>query len=219
MKKFINRNEILTKFKDNMTIMIGGFLANGTPEKLIDIILQSKVKNLTIICNDTGFDNVGIGKLITSDCIKKVMTSHIGTNPVTGLKMIEGIIEVELIPQGSLAEKIRAGGAGLGGILTATGVGTIVQEGKEIIIVDDKEYLLEKPLKADIAIIKGYRCDKKGNICYKGTAMNFNPVMATAAQTVIAEVDEICDNSVFLPDFIHTPSVYVDYIYKEDGDV
>ncbi len=212
--KFVSLSEAASHVKDGMTVMIGGFIGNGSPDKIIDELVKTGVKNLTLILNDTAYPDRGCGKLVVNHQVKKVIVSHIGTNPATGEQMNKGEIEVEFSPQGSLAERIRCGGAGLGGVLTPTGLGTTVEEGKEVITVDGKDYLLEKPLRADIALIKGSIADKSGNIIYKGTTKNFNMIMATAADTVIAEVDEVVEVGELLPESIHTQSIFVDYMVK-----
>ena len=214
MSKLSTISEAVAKVKDGMTIMIGGFLANGTPEKLVDALVESGVKDLTLIVNDTGFPDRGCGKLIVNKQIKKVIVSHIGTNPHTGQQMDAHELVVEFSPQGTLAERVRAGGAGLGGILSPTGIGTIIQEGKELIEVDGKEYILEKPLRADVAFIKGSIGDKAGNLIYLGTTQNFNPLMAMAADVVVAEVDTLKEVGEIEPERVHTPSIFVDYIVQ-----
>lgn len=198
-----------------MTIMIGGFLGCGTGEILIDSLIESGAKNLTIIGNDTSFVDKGIGRLIVNNQVKKVIASHIGTNAETGRLMNEGKLEVELSPQGTLIERVRAGGFGLGGILTPTGVGTLVEENKEKITVDDKEYLLELPLRADIALVKGSLVDTFGNTVYKGTTKNFNPMIAMASDLVIVEAEEVVEAGSLDKEMIMTPGVVVDYIIKE----
>ncbi|PID68032.1 MAG: branched-chain amino acid dehydrogenase [Flavobacteriia bacterium] len=195
-----------------MTVMIGGFIGHGIPERVIDQIVESGVKNLTLIANDAGFPDRGCGKLVALGRVKKIIASHIGTNPIAGDKMNNGEIEIEFSPQGTLIERIRAGGAGLGGVLTAVGLGTVVEEGKEIINVDGKDYLLEKPLRADVALIYASVGDEIGNLIYKGTMQNFNPVIAMAADTVIAEVEDIKPKGSLSPETIHTPNIFVDYI-------
>lgn len=214
MGKFISAAAAAAKIKDGMTVMIGGFLANGTPEKIIDELVNTGVKNLTLIVNDTAYPDRGCGKLIVNKQIKKLIVSHIGTNPHTSEQMNSGELEIEFCPQGSLAERVRAGGYGLGGVLTPTGLGTIVAEGKRVIEVDGKEYLLEKPIHADVALIRGSVGDKSGNLIYKGTTNNFNSLMATAADTVIAEVGELVEVGELSPETVHTPSIFVDYIVK-----
>ena len=214
MDKFITAKEAASFIKDGMTVMVGGFLANGTPNKIIDELEKSGVKDLTVICNDTGYPDRGIGRLVVSGQIKHVIASHVGTNPVTGEKMNSGEMKVTFYPQGTLAECVRAGGAGLGGVLTRTGLGTIIEEGKEKITVDGVEYLLEKPLRADVAIIGGTICDESGNIVYKGTTNNFNQLMAAAADFVIAEPEQIVKVGEIAPEQIHTPAIFVDKIVK-----
>ena len=196
--------------------MIGGFMGVGTPHKIINIMVENGLKDLTIICNDTGLKDNGIGRLVYNKMVKKVITSHIGTNPETGRQMTEGEIIVDLVPQGSLAEKIRSGGAGLGGVLTPTGLGTIVEDGKQIVEVDGKKFLLEKPLRADVALILGHTVDTMGNIQYNNAARNFNPVMATAADLVIVEAENIVDVRTLNPNNIITPRIFVDYIVEGD---
>ncbi len=215
MSKQISLAEALSYIKDDMTVMIGGFLGVGTPETIIDGVIKKGVKNLTIIGNDTGFPTIGIGKLITNKLAKKVITSHIGTNPETGRQMNEKELEVELVPQGTLVERIRAGGAGLGGILTPTGIGTLVEENKQKLTIDGREFLLELPLKADVALILGAKVDTKGNVYYDQAARNFNPIMAMAAELVIVEAEEIVESGEINPNDVMTPSIFVDYIVKE----
>ena len=214
MSKFISIEEAVSKVKDGMTIMVGGFLANGTPNKIVDALAKSGVKNLTLICNDTAFPDRGVGQLIANKQVKKLFVSHIGTNPCTSEQMNSGELEIEFCPQGSLAERVRAGGCGLGGILTQTGMGTIVAEGKQIINVDGKDYLLEKPLRADVALVGASLGDKAGNLVYRGTSQNFNPLMAAAADLVIAEVNELVEVGEIAAENVKTPSIMVDYIIK-----
>lgn len=214
MDKFITIDEAVSKIKDGMSIMIGGFLAGGTPEKLVDALVTKGVKDLTIIGNDTGFPDKGIGKLVVNGQVKRVIVSHIGTNPTTAELMNAGKMEVVFVPQGTLAEQVRAGGAGLGGILTSTGLGTIVADGKEIITVDGKEYLLEKPIRADVALILANKADKMGNLFYKGTSQNFNPLMAMAADLVIAQVEEVVEVGQIAMEDVRTSYVFVDYMVK-----
>ncbi|KAB3530248.1 CoA transferase subunit A [Alkaliphilus serpentinus] len=217
MEKIISKEALSEFLKDGMTLMIGGFLANGTPESLIDFLIEKNVKDLVIICNDTGFPDKGIGRLVVNRQVKKVITSHIGTNSETGRQMNAGEIEVQLIPQGTLVEKIRAAGSGLGGFLTPTGIGTMVEEGKEKILVDGKTYLLELPIKADLALLKGSKVDEKGNIWYNKSTRNFNPVMATAADLVVVEAEEIVKAGEIDPSNVVTPGIFVDYIVKGRG--
>ena len=214
MSKFISIEEAVSKVKDGMTIMVGGFLANGTPNKIVDALAKSGVKNLTLICNDTAYPDKGVGQLIANKQVKKLFVSHIGTNPHTSEQMNSGELEIEFCPQGSLAERVRAGGCGLGGILTQTGMGTIVAEGKQIVNVDGKDYLLEKPLRADIALVGASLGDKAGNLDYRGTSQNFNPLMASAADLVIAEVNELVEVGEIAAENVKTPSIMVDFIVK-----
>lgn len=216
MNKLATREDMLAHLKDGQVIMIGGFLNTGTPELLVDALIEQKVKNLTVIANDTAFPEQGIGKLVINKQVARAIVSHIGTNPETGRQMNAGELEVELTPQGTLAERIRCGGAGLGGVLTPTGVGTIVQEGKEQIVSEGKTYLLELPLKADIALIKAWKADKYGNLVYNRAARNFNPLMAMAADYVIVEAEEILEVGSLDPDQVMTPGACVDMVIQEE---
>ncbi|AVQ27223.1 acetate CoA-transferase subunit alpha [Fusobacterium ulcerans] len=212
--KLVSMEEAVSHVKDGMTVFIGGFLGVGTPEKIIDALVAKGVKDLTVIGNDTGFPDRGIGRLVVNNQVKKVIASHIGTNPETGRRMQTGEMEVELAPQGTLAERVRAGGNGLGGILTPTGIGTIVEEGKEIITVDGKKYILEKPLRADVALLNGSVVDELGNVIYAKTTKNFNPMMATAADTVIVFAEKLVKVGEIDPDHVMTSRIFVDYIVK-----
>lgn len=212
MEKKITLEQAVSHIKSGMTIMIGGFLGNGNPKKIIDALLEASVTDLTIICNDTAMPDVGIGKLIVNRKVKKVITSHIGTNPITADLMNAKEMIVEFVPQGTLAERIRCGGAGLGGFLTKTGIGTLVAEGKQHLTVNNVEYLLEEPLRADMALICATYGDTEGNLKYKGTSQNFNPLMATAADLVIAEVENLVEVGQIAPEDVHTPAIFVDFI-------
>ncbi|MBN2286761.1 MAG: acetate CoA-transferase subunit alpha [Tissierellales bacterium] len=212
MNKLISIEEAVSKVKDGMTVMVGGFLACGSPKKLIDALVESGVKDLTLICNDTAFPDQAVGKMIVNKQFKKVIVSHIGTNPETGRQMNAGETEVELVPQGTLAERIRCGGFGLGGVLTPTGIGTEAEDEKQRINVDGKIYLLETPLKADIALLHGSKVDKRGNVFYNATTRNFNPLMAMAAETVIVEAEEIVEIGEIDPNCVATPFKFVSYI-------
>ena len=212
--KLVSMEEAVSHVKDGMTVFIGGFLGVGTPEKIIDALVAKGVKDLTVIGNDTGFPDKGIGRLVVNNQVKKVIASHIGTNPETGRRMQTGEMEVELAPQGTLAERVRAGGNGLGGIFTPTGIGTIVEEGKEIITVDGKKYILEKPLRADVALLNGSVVDELGNVIYAKTTKNFNPMMATAADTVIVFAEKLVKVGEIDPDHVMTSRIFVDYIVK-----
>lgn len=214
--KIMNAKESVAPIQDGATIMVGGFMACGTPEILIDVLVEKNVKNLTIICNDAGVPGRGIGKLLSNGQIKTLIASHVGLNHEVAQRMntdvLEDKLECILIPQGTLAEKIRAGGTGLGGFLTPTGVGTIVAEGKQVINLDGKDYLLEKSLKADFALIRGSVADEFGNIIYNEATRNFNPMMATAAEHVIAGTCEIVKVGEIDPNHVVTPGIFVDAI-------
>ncbi len=212
--KICNKEDIKELLKDNMTIMIGGFMANGTPEILIDCILEKNCKNLTIICNDAGLPGKGVERIVRNGNVTKLIASHIGLTPIVAELMNSDKMDVTLVPQGSLAEKIRSKGAGLGGVLTKTGIGTSVAEGKEIITIDGEEYLLEKPLSADIAFIRGTYIDKAGNVFYKGTTRNFNPLMAMAADIVVAACEKIVEVGEIQKESIVTPCIFVDYVVE-----
>ncbi|MDI9484829.1 MAG: CoA transferase subunit A [Bacillota bacterium] len=214
MPKILPLKEAASKVRDGSRVMIGGFMTCGTPVSLVRELVATGVRELTVICNDTGLQGDGIGMLVSADAIKHLIVSHIGTNPETGQKMIEGKIQVDLVPQGTLAEKIRCAGAGLGGFLTPTGVGTVVAEGKEHIEVDGRTYLLEKPLSADFALIKAWKADRKGNLIYRKSTRNFNPLMAMAAECVIAEVEEIVEVGEIDPDHVVTPGIFIDFLTK-----
>ncbi|MDR0297991.1 MAG: CoA transferase subunit A [Streptococcaceae bacterium] len=216
-EKVISIPGAVSKVKDGDTIMFGGFLSDGAALQLIDALVSADRKNLTLIANDTSFPDKGIGQLIVHHQVKKVMASHIGTNKETGRQMNAQEIEVELIPQGTLAERIRAAGFGLGGVLTPTGIGTLVEDGKQKIEIDGNEFLLEKPLKADFAFIFAEKADTFGNLVYKGSANNFNHVMATAANTTIVEVETLLDCGEIDPNEVVTPGIFVDFIVKR-GD-
>lgn len=210
--KLISIEEAVDQVKDGATIMVGGFLGVGSPNRIIDALVERNVKNLTVIANDTAFVDRSIGKLIANKQIKKIFTSHIGTNRETGRQMMANETEMVLVPQGTLAEQMRAAGYGLGGILTPTGVGTEVAEGKELLTVDGKDYLLEKPLKADIALIYANKADKSGNLRYHGSTQNYNNVMAAAADYVIVETDELVEVGDIDPNSVHVPHIFIDAI-------
>ena len=214
--KIKTADEAVANIKDGMSIMVGGFMACGTPEILIDALVRKGVKDLTIICNDAGVPGRGVGKLLTNGQIKTLIASHVGLNPEVAHRMNTDVeadkLECILVPQGTLAEKVRAAGAGIGGFLTPTGVGTIVADGKQVINVDGRDYLLEKPLKADVALIRGSVTDKFGNTIYNGTTRNFNPIMATAADHVIVGACEIVEIGEIDPNNIVTSGIFVDAI-------
>ena len=214
MAKMITQQAAAAMVKDGMTVMIGGFLGVGTPESLVDALVAQGTKDLTVIANDTATPEKGIGKLVVKKQLKKAIVSHIGTNPETGRQMNAGEMMVDLVPQGTLAEIIRAGGAGLGGILTPTGLGTVVAEDKQIITVDGREFLLEKPLRADVALIKAHTADKAGNLVFHSSARNFNPLMATAAEVVIVEATNIVEIGALDPDAVMLPGIFVKYLVQ-----
>ena len=210
--KVIPVAEAVALIPDGARLMIGGFMGVGSPMRLIDELLRQARRDLTLIVNDTARPGVGVGKLIAAGLVRTLLTSHIGTNPQTQQLMLEGRIDVTLIPQGTLAERIRAGGVGLGGVLTPTGVGTLVAEGKQTIELDGHSYLLEPALKADFSLIGAKRADYYGNLEYALTARNFNPLMAMASATTIAEAQDIVPLGVIPPDVVVTPGVLVHYL-------
>ena len=210
--KTIPLKQAVGMIPDGASLMIGGFMGVGTPERLVDeIVLQGK-RNLTVIANDTAKPGTGIGKLVSAKLIRTAVVSHIGLNPEAQEQMLAGQMSIELVPQGTLAERIRAGGYGLGGILTPTGVGTVVEQGKRKIDVDGTEYLLEKPLRADFALVHAFLADYLGNLAYALTARNFNPLMAMAGATVIVVAEHIVPVGLIAPDHVITPAPLVDYI-------
>ena len=215
--KRIGYADLRSHFHDGMSIMFGGFMGVGTPDGIVSEILDSGIRELTIIGNDTAFVDTGIGVLVANRRVKKIIASHIGTNAETGRQMIAGEIEVELVPQGTLAERIRCGGSGLGGVLTPTGVGTIVEDGKTKLTFDGVEYLVERALRADLAIVKAHRADDKGNLTYQRAARNFNPLVAMAADYVVAETDEIVAAGQIDPELVMTPGILVDALILAEG--
>ena len=208
----ISLDQSVALIPDGASLMIGGFMAVGSPERVLDEIVRQKKRNLTVIANDTAAPGRGIGKLITAKSVRKAIVSHIGLNPETQKQMMADDLEVELVPQGTLIERIRAGGYGLGGILTPTGMGTPVEDGKQKLEVNGKGYLVEIALRADFALVQAFLADYLGNLSYALTARNFNPVMAMAADTVIASADNIVPVGVISPDHVVTPAPVVDYL-------
>jgi acetate CoA/acetoacetate CoA-transferase alpha subunit len=194
--------------------MIGGFMGVGSPHRIIGALIERKARGLIVVANDTARPGVGIGRLISAGCVTKVVVSHIGTNPETQRLMFAGELAVELVPQGTLAERIRAGGAGLGGVLTTTGIGTLAEEGRQIIQMGGRDWLVEPALRADFALVAARSADYGGNLVYSLTARNFNPLMAMAAETVVAEPNEIVPLGVLPPDAIHTPGVLIDHLVE-----
>lgn len=208
----ISLEQSVAMIPDGVSLMIGGFMAVGTPERVVDEIVRQNKRNLTVVANDTAVPGRGIGKLVDAKLLRKLIVSHIGLNPETQRQMMAGELEVDLVPQGTLIERIRAGGHGLGGILTQTGIGTPVENGKQRIDVDGKSYLLEVALRADFALVQAFLADYLGNLSYALTARNFNPVIAMAAATVIASADNIVPVGVISPDHVVTPAPVVDYL-------
>jgi acetate CoA/acetoacetate CoA-transferase alpha subunit len=208
----ISLEDAVAMISPGASLMIGGFMGVGTPEPIIDELVRQEKRDLIVIANDTAFPGVGIGKLITARLIRKVIASHIGLNRETQKQMIAGDIDVELVPQGTLIERIRAGGCGLGGVLTPTGVGTVVEEGKRKIAVDGRDYLLETALRADFALVHAFIADYLGNLSYALTARNFNPLVAMAADTVLVQAENVVPVGVVSPDHVVTPAPVVDYL-------
>ena len=192
--------------------MIGGFMGVGTPERIVDELVRQGKRGLTVIANDNALPGKGIGKLVDAGLVARTIASHIGLNPETQKRMLAGTMKVDLVPQGTLIERIRAGGSGLGGILTPTGVGTVVEDGKQVLEVGGRRYLLEIALRADFALVHSFLADYVGNLAYALTARNFNPVIALAADTVIVEAEHIVPVGMIPPDHVHTPAPVVDYL-------
>ena len=214
--KTISLGEAVSMIPNGASLMIGGFMGVGTPERLVDEIVRQGKRDLTVIANDTAKPGTGIGKLVSAKLVRKAIVSHIGLNPETQKQMIAGEMSVELVPQGTLIERIRAGGYGLGGILTPTGIGTVVEEGKRKIDVDGKDYLLETPLRADFALVQTFLADYLGNLAYALTARNFNPLIAMAGATVIVVADHIVPVGLIAPDHVVTPAPLVDYLVANE---
>ena len=214
--KTIALKDAVAMIPDGASLMIGGFMGVGTPERLIDELVRQGKRGLTVIANDTAMPGRGIGKLVSAGLVGRTVASHIELNPETQQQMIAGKMAVDLIPQGTLIERIRAGGFGLGGILTPTGVGTVVEEGKRRIEIDDKSYLLETALRADFALVHAFLADYLGNLSYALTARNFNPVIAMAGDTVIVTAEHIVPVGVIAPDHVMTPAPVVDYLIANE---
>ncbi|WP_334077296.1 CoA transferase subunit A [Paenibacillus sanfengchensis] len=215
MNKIISAEEAVKKVKDGDTVMVGGFLAGGYPEELVRALVDTNsAGNLTVISNDTGTSELSIYELVKSGRVKRIFASYIGANPETGRLLMTKEADVQLFPQGTLAEKIRAGGAGLGGVLTPVGVGTVVEAGKQKLEIDGREYLLELPLKADVALIRAHKGDEAGNLVINGSSRNFNIIMATAAEYVIAQTDEYVKAGDIDPNHVNVPGIFVDAIVK-----
>jgi len=214
MNKIISMEECISYIQPGSTLMVGGFMGVGSPHGIIDALVSNNIRNLTLICNDTCWETYGVGKMIVNKQFSKVISSHIGLNKESGRQLTTGETEFELVPQGTLAERIRAKGAGLGGVLTPTGVGTIVEDGKRIIEIDGKKYILELPLGADVAILAGTKVDKAGNVYHAKTTRNFNPLMALAADLVIVEAEELVEVGEIDPHLVMTPATLVDFIVQ-----
>lgn len=228
MSKFVSVKEAVAMIPDGATIMVGGFMGCGNPHRIIDELSKSGKGNFTLICNDgaqpggpLGELNYGVAKLIHNHQVKHMVATHVGLNPEVGQQMNDGSLKVDLIPQGSFAEMIRAGGAGLGGVLTPTGVGTIVEDYEHYVHsvqeINGQKYLLMKPIRADFALISGYKVDKLGNVWYKGSTSNFGLAMATAADKVIVEADNVVEAGEIEPENVRTPGIFVDYIVNGGG--
>ena len=199
---------------DGATLMVGGFGVCGLPENLIKALHQRGVRDLTVISNNAGIDGFGIGRLLADHQIRKMISTYVGENKEFERQFLSGELEVDLVPQGTFSERIRAGGAGIGGFFTPTGFGTVVAEGKETRVIDGKPYVLEQPLGADFAFVHAWKGDRAGNLVYRRTARNFNPVMATAARVTIAEVEELLEPGAIDPDHVITPGIFVKHVVK-----
>ncbi|HEU5275158.1 MAG TPA: 3-oxoacid CoA-transferase subunit A [Xanthobacteraceae bacterium] len=210
--KTVSAQDAVAMIPDGASLMIGGFMGVGTPESVIDELVRQGKRNLTVIANDTARPGVGIGKLIDKALVSRVIASHIGLNSETQRQMIAGTMAVDLIPQGTLIERVRAGGCGLGGVLTPTGVGTLVEKGKQRIEVNGKSYLLETALEADFALVHAFLADYAGNLSYALTARNFNPVIAMAGKTTIVSVEHVVPIGLIAPDHVMTPAPLVDFV-------
>lgn len=206
--------ECVARVTDGATIMMGGFGVCGIPENAVRLLVEGGAKDLTVVSNNAGVADFGIGLLINNGQVKKMISTYVGENPILEKAMLDGTIDVELVPQGTFAERIRAAGAGIAGFYTPTGVGTVVEEGKEKRVFDGREYLLEQPLSADYAFVKAWQGDHHGNLVFRRTARNFHPMMAAAAETTFAEVEELVSPGQLDPDLIHTPGVFVDGIFQ-----
>lgn len=208
----VSVEEAVAKIPDGASVMIGGFMGVGAPERLLDELVRQRKSNLFVIANDATVPGKGIGKLVDAELVTRMIASHIGLNPNAQKQMMAGKLAIDLVPQGTFVERVRAGGCGLGGVLTPTGVGTLVEEGKQKIEVDGKTYLLETALHADFALIHAFLADYLGNLQYALTARNFNPVMAMAADTVMVTAEHIVPVGVIAPDHVVTPGPLVDYL-------
>ncbi len=213
-KVYLYARSALTGVRDGMTLVLGGFGLCGIPENAINALCEMGAKNLTCISNNAGVDDFGLGKLLQTRQIRKMISSYVGENATFEKQFLSGELELELVPQGTLAERIRAGGAGIPAFFTPTGVGTLVAKGKEVRTIDGREYVLESALKGDFAFVKAWRGDKFGNLIYRKTARNFNPLAAAAGKITVAEVEELCEIGDLDPDQIHTPGIFVQRIFQ-----
>jgi acetate CoA/acetoacetate CoA-transferase alpha subunit len=210
--KTVSLQDAVAMIPVGASLMIGGFMGVGSPEPIIDELVRQEKRDLTVIANDTAWPGLGIGKLVSARLLRRIVVSHIGLNPETQQQMVAGELEVDLVPQGTLVERIRAGGFGLGGVLTPTGIGTVVEDGKQKIAVDGRDYLLETALRADFALVHAFIADYLGNLSYALTARNFNPLMAMAANTVMVQAENVVPVGVVAPDHVVTPAPVVDYL-------
>ena len=212
MKRAVRPKDAAGLVPDGAVLLVGGFMGIGSPHRLIGALEERGTRDLTVVCNDLGTPERGIGRLVVSGQVSRAIVSHIGLNPVAQKRMMACEMQIELVPQGTLVERIRAGGVGLGGVLTATGLGTPVEQGKQTLEVDGRRFLLEKPIRGDFALLACHHADYAGNLAYALTAHNFNPIMALAADTVIAEPEHILPIGMITPDAVKTPGVLVDYL-------
>ncbi|RLM29679.1 3-oxoacid CoA-transferase subunit A [Brenneria salicis] len=216
--KFVSTDEIISLFQDGQTLMCGGFANHGVPNRLIQCVIDSGARHFTLIANDSGDADLTVGRLVHYGLVDKLIASHIGRNTETVALVAAGKLELELVPQGSLAERMRCGGSGLGGILTKTGIGTLVEEGKQCVMVDGERYLLETALRADIGLVRARTADPLGNLTYRGTMRNFNPLVAKASRLTLVDADMQVDVDELGVDSIITPGVYVDKILTMQGE-
>jgi acetate CoA/acetoacetate CoA-transferase alpha subunit len=219
MSKIISADQAAKLVRDGATVMIGGFMGVKSPEAVIGAIIAKGTKDITVIANDAAVPGLGVGRLVTGKHVKRLIVSHVGLNPEAGALISSGEIQADLIPQGTLAERIRCGGAGIGGFLTQTGLGTAVEDGKKKLEVGGNTFLLELPLHADVALLKGSIVDRAGNVFYKGTTKNFNTGMAMAADTVIVEAELLVEPGAIDPDIVMTPGIFIDYIVVGGEDL
>lgn len=216
-KVLASAEEAVTRIHDGATLMVGGFGVCGNPENLLRALHAQGTKGLTVISNNAGIDEFGLGRLLKARQIRKMIATYVGENREFERQFLAGELEVELVPQGTFSERIRAGGAGIGGFFTPTGYGTVVAEGKETRVIDGRPYVLELPLKADFALVRAFKGDHHGNLVYRKTARNFNPMMATAARVTLAEVEHLVAPGEIEPDAVHTPGIFVRHILQGEA--